>query len=225
MGYRLTFYDCPKSVVERLKNTTDEQWDTDDYEKIHPAHQDDVKEMWYDCTMWLYFDSYSKLCKEGQEDKVWSRFYENKLEIESDLSFNTMNKEQCLFFINMIKSELHQIYKRRVLNVDGEIELCDVVIGKKKIEDLEEKYPRDWCNGKVVKKCNCLEKARLAMTDAVLDTNLYSLNYMNTKTFDKNMSNPYKVSYGSGWESVLTNLIYIYKTLDWDNRLILICGG
>lgn len=42
------------------------------------------------------FDSFRKLCMEDQKDKVWSRPHENKLEIESDLSFNIMNKEQCL---------------------------------------------------------------------------------------------------------------------------------
>ena len=36
MGYRLTFYNCPKSVIENYKNLTDEDFEYDDSDDSKP---------------------------------------------------------------------------------------------------------------------------------------------------------------------------------------------
>lgn len=89
MGYRLTFYKCPKSIVEQYKDLTDEDFEEDDnwnQRYVYPDDAEGVEEMWYDCTMWLYFDEFRELCRSNWEDKIWSRLFNNTLECECDLS-------------------------------------------------------------------------------------------------------------------------------------------
>ena len=35
MGYRLTFYNCPKSVIEKYKNLTDKDFEYDDSDEMY----------------------------------------------------------------------------------------------------------------------------------------------------------------------------------------------
>ena len=44
--------------------------------------------MFYDITNWLYFKEFETI----DDDKVWSRLFNNKLEIEDDISLMTINK-------------------------------------------------------------------------------------------------------------------------------------
>ncbi|MCQ2739799.1 MAG: hypothetical protein MJ237_06185 [bacterium] len=223
MGYRLTFYDCPKSVVKKLESITNDEWDHDNYEKTCPYCQEDVKEMWYDCTMWLYFDSFRQLCKEGKEELVWSRFFKNKLEIEDDCSFNTMNKEQCLFFINLIRKHIISSDKNKILDNNEMRELNNLIDGVITVNELEKKH--FYFDIDVEPRYNILEKAEMIARDARMDKTSFSIFYSDDETFERHLNKPYIVSYDTTWKDTLTNLIYVYKTFDWDNRCILICGG
>ena len=225
MGYRLTFYNCPKSVIEKYKNLTDEDFKYDDSDEStpYPYEVDGVEEMWYDLTMWLYFKEFEKLCQDKQEEKIWSRVFSNKLNIEDDFSFNTMNKEQFKNFIDMIRRHISSIYERDCLDSKGTFELANLQKGKIKYEDLEDRYVD---RNDFFTKINAVEKARHIAVDYSYERDVYRLYYENDDDFNRNLEeDKYTVSYGCSWQSVLYNLIFVYKTFDWENNCILVCGG
>lgn len=222
MGYRLTFNKCPKSVVEQYKNLTDNDFESDE-NLNYPNNTDMVDEMWYDCTMWLYFDEFRELCSNKQEEKIWSRLFNNKLECECDLSFNTMNKEQFKNFIDMIRRHISDLYKRDCLDSKGVFELADLTSDKIKYEELEKRYEdRNEYRGKV----NAVEMARHNAIDANFDSDIYRFYYGSDEDFNRHLDEEkYKISFGSSWRDTLNNAIFVYKTFDWENNIILICGG
>ena len=225
MGYRLTFYNCPKSVIEKYKNLTDEDFEYDDSDDStqYPYEVDGVEEMWYDLTMWLYFNEFEKLCENKQEEKIWSRVFENKLAIEDDFSFNTMNKEQFRNFIDMVRRHISSIYERDCLDSKGAFELAKLQKGKIKYEDLEDRYVD---RNDFFSKINAVEKARHIAVDYSYERDVYKLYYENDDDFNKNLEeDKYTVAFGCSWQSVLCNLIFVYKTFDWENNCILVCGG
>ena len=228
MGYRLTFYNCPKSVIEKYKNLTDEDFKyNDSYDTVdstpYPYEVDGVEEMWYDLTMWLYFKEFEKLCQDKQEEKIWSRVFSNKLNIEDDFSFNTMNKEQFRNFIDMVRRHISSIYERDCLDSKGTFELANLQKGKIKYEDLEDRYVD---RNDFFSKINAVEKARHIAVDYSYERDVYKLYYGNDDDFNKNLEeDKYTVAFGCSWQSVLYNLIFVYKTFDWENNCILVCGG
>lgn len=222
MSYKLRFYKCPKSVAEQYKNLTDNDFESDE-NLNYPNNTGIVEEMWYDCTMWLYFDEFRELCRNKQEEKIWSRLFNNKLECECELSFNTMNKEQFKNFINMIRRHISDLYKRDCLDLKGVFELADLITGKIKYEDLEDRYADRNCD---FSKVNAVEMARRNAIDANFDSDIYRIYYGSDEDFNRHLDEEkYKISFGSSWRDTLNNAIFVYKTFDWENNIILICGG
>ena len=173
--------------------------------------------------MWLYFKEFEKLCQDKQEEKIWSRVFSNKLAIEDDFSFNTMNKEQFKNFIDMIRRHISSIYERDCLDSKGTFELSKLQKGKIKYEELEDRYVD---RNDFFTKINAVEKARHIAVDYSYERDVYRLYYENDDDFNKNLEeDKYTVAFGCSWQSVLYNLIFVYKTFDWENNCILVCGG
>ena len=97
MGWRLSYYKYPKERIEKYKNYTDE-----DYKNSEEWFTDNLELMFYDITNWLYFEEFRNL----NEGKIWSRLFNNKLEIESDISLMTINKEQLFNLIRLIQKHI-----------------------------------------------------------------------------------------------------------------------
>ena len=71
----------------------------------------------FDCTNWLYFDEFKEISHNDQEDKIWSRIFNNKLDIECDMSFMKMDKTQFKVFIDLIRHHITDMYERQYINL------------------------------------------------------------------------------------------------------------
>ena len=194
MGHRLTFYKCPNECAERFRHTT-----YDDFE----FSTDDFEEMFYDITNWIYFDEFKKLCENNEEDKIWSKLFDD-IPL-SDVDYKTINKEQMFNLINMIR--------RFILSENKHFDIFEL---DKKIRDVSDK-DRD----------KLYEDARKIIIDKNFETDIFYIYYNKP---DEDFLNeldkkPYMVYFGSTWMSALINFIYVYKTFDWENNCILVYGG
>ena len=130
MGYRLTFYKIKKKKLDEVADWTDVNFECDDddrsgYEELH----DNSEEVMFDCTNWLYFDEFSEISNSGQEDKIWSRMFNNELDIESDITFMKMNKEQFKGFIDLVRRHITDMYERQYIELWKNEELNDLYTG------------------------------------------------------------------------------------------------
>ena len=140
------------------------------------------------------------------DDKVWSRLFNNKLEIEDDISLMTINKEQLFNLIRLIQR--HILNKRNKINV----------------EEFDKEYGTN-LNDKEESKT--YQNARQIILDNELKETFFKILYDVTDSeFVKLLNdNPYSVSMTSDWESVMANFVHVYKTFDWENNVILVYGG
>lgn len=197
MGWRLSYYKCPKEHAEKYRNYTDE-----DIKNDEGWITDNLEMMFYDITNWLYFKEFETI----DDDNVWSRLFNNKLEIEDDISLMTVNKEQLFNLIRLIQR--HILNKRNKINV----------------EEFDKEYGTN-LNDKEESKT--YKNARQIILDNELKETFFKILYDVTDSeFVKLLNdNPYSVSITSDWESVMANFVYVYKTFDWENNVILVYGG
>lgn len=94
----------------------------------------------FDYTNWLYFNEFREICYSGQEDKIWSRIFNNELSIESDITFMKMDKEQFKGFIDLVCHHITDMYDRQYIELLKNEELNDLYSGKLKGDELEIKY-------------------------------------------------------------------------------------
>jgi hypothetical protein len=202
MGYRLTYYKCPKAHADKYRNITNEDFSNDDF--VYPS--DGLEEMFYDITNWIWFEEFQNLSTNNEEDKIWSRLFTNKLEIEDDISLMTIDKEQMFNLINMIRRFILSKNKRiNIRNFDKEFESP---VGKD-----ESKIYKD---------------TREILCNHTFDVDVFNIYYNvnNDEEFLKVLNeHPYSVCFGTSWRDTLNNFIHVYKTFDWENNYIIVYGG
>lgn len=220
MGYRLSYYTCSKDMIERAKKATD-----DDYEELLPFEQ--MENIYYDITNWVYFDTFQNIVENGNEDSIWKRVFDKHLEVEDDVTIRYCDKKAWEKLINLIRKEILRIHKFNYLGHQSSFDIIDVVDNKKNIDDLPKIYKKsDW---KFDGKVNAIEKARLIANESDYRTDIFKIYY--EKSDDEfleminNNENKYMVSFGSKWEDALSNFLYLYKNFDWENNVVLIYGG
>ena len=101
MGWRISLYCVPKKTVEKYKNITQKEYD-ERYEEIH-------EEFSKDCIRRDTLTNVIGYCSAEDKDKFSSKLFINKLDIEDDMYFGTVSKEQ---FLNIIE-DLAQIDGRK----------------------------------------------------------------------------------------------------------------
>lgn len=197
MGWRLSYYKCPKERIEKYKNYTDK-----DYKNNEEWFTDNLELMFYDITNWLYFKEFETI----DDDKVWSRLFNNKLEVESDISLMTINKEQLFNLIRLIQK--HILNRKNKINIKKFDNEYGTIIDDKELSDT-------------------YQNVRQIIVDDEFRTNVFKIYYdVTDKEFEKLLNdNPYSVSLNSDWESTMANFVHVYKTFDWENNVILVYGG
>ena len=227
MGYRLTFYKIVKKKLDAVADWTDDNFKCDDddrsgYEKL----RDNSEQVMFDCTNQLYFDEFSEICSNGQEDKIWSRMFNNKLDIESDITFMKMEKEQFKGLIDMVRHHITDMYDREYIELRRNEELNDLYGGKIKGDELEKNYSSAF-GIKDKKNFNLLDKFIESAKDVNRRRDIWNIFYRNDDDFWENVEGygKSKVSFTDDWESCLCNLMYLYRTVDWDDESIMVIGG
>ena len=88
MGWRISLYCVSRKTVEKYRNITQKEWNNE--ENIWDELQSDC----------IKYDTLTDVIASDTEDKFSTKLFTNKLEIESDMYFGTISKEQ---FLNIIE--------------------------------------------------------------------------------------------------------------------------
>lgn len=226
MSYRLSFYIIKKKKLDEVADWADENFNYDEDKSGYDELYDNAEQVMFDCTNWLYFDEFKEISSNNQEDKIWSRIFNNELSIESDINFMKMDKTQFKAFIDLIRHHITDMYDRQYIELWKNEELNDLYNGKIKGDDLEKKYTcafglRD------KKNFNVLDKLIENTKEMNRKRDIWNIFYRNDKEFWDIVEGygKSKVSFTDDWESCLCNLMYLYRTVDWDSEMIMIIGG
>ena len=227
MGYRLTFYKIEKKKLDEVADWTDENLNNGKEDKSgYDELCDNAERLMFDCTNWLHFDEFKEISSNNQEDKIWSRIFNNKLSIESDINFMKMDKTQFKAFIDLIRHHITDMYDRQYIELWKNEELDDLYAGKIKGDELEKKYS---CVFGVIdeKNFNILDKLIENTKEVNYKRDMWNIFYRNDEHFWETAEGygKSKVSFTDDWESCLCNLMYMYRTVDWENEMIMIIGG
>lgn len=202
MGYRISLYRCPKKEVDAIRNVTDEEFN--DKNVLDILEKDRIK---YDTLAWV-LDT-------GDEEKnnLCSRIFTNQLEIECDMSFYTISKEQLVNIIEYIrKNNIYDYMMSHTVDYDKGI-IGDAITGKYSWEKPS------WEDA--VRKV-CLDARFEARTwaDGWKDDD-GTMHYMNIDLTD----NKWWISNGMSYKYAIFNFIHILKCFDWDNDYLIATGG
>ena len=227
MGYRLSFYKIEKKKLDEVADWTDDNFKCDDDDRSeYEELRDNSEQVMFDCTNWLYFDEFNEICSSGQEDKIWSRMFNNKLDVESDMSFMKMDKEQFKGFIDLVRHHITDMYDRQYIKLWKNEELDDLYDGKIKGDELEKKYSSAF-GIKDEKNFNLLDKLIENTKEVNRRRDMWNIFYRHDEDFWEYVegNGKSKVSFTDDWQSCLCNLMYLYRTVDWDNEMVMIIGG
>ena len=227
MSYRLSFYKIAKKKLNEVVDWTDDNFECDDEDRSgHDELCDSAEEVLFDCTNWLYFDEFSEISNSGQEDKIWSRMFNNELSIESDMTFMKMDKEQFKGFIDLVRHHITDMYDRQYIKLWKNEELNDLYGSKIKGDELEKKYSSAF-GIKDEKNLNLLDKLIESAKEVNRRRDMWNIFYRHDENFWEYVegNEKSKVSFTDDWQSCLCNLMYLYRTVEWDDESIMVIGG
>ena len=99
-------------------------------------------------------------------------------------------------------------------------------VGKIKGDELEKKYSSAF-GIRDKKNFNVLDKLIEITNDANSRRDIWNIFYRNDEDFWESVEGygKSKVSVTDDWESCLCNLMYLYRTVNWDDESIMVIGG
>lgn len=197
MGLRFSLYCVPRETVEKYKNITSEE-----YDRLDCVYDELTKET-------IIFDTLTDVLMHDYDGKFSSKLFINELDVESDLSFVTISKEQLLNIIEEVR--VNHILKW----FDGRRIDSDTELGTewKKDQNVEEALRAN--QGEWNWKAN---RWKTSWFDEDKGTN----GYLNINV-DPN--NKWVVSGGWSYEYLIFDLIHIFKIFDWENDVLVAIGG
>ena len=197
MGFRFSLYCVPRETVEKFRNIT-----SDEYNKLDCVYDELTKEK-------VIYDTLTDILMHDSQGKFADRLFNNKLDIECDLSFVTISKEQLLNIIEEVR--VNHILKwfdgRRI---DSDTELGEDWNEKTDVEEALRANQGEW-NWKA-------NRWKTSWFDEDKGIN----GYLNIN-IDTN--NKWIVSGGWSYEYLIFDLIHILKIFDWENDVLVAIGG
>ena len=207
MSWRISLYRIPKSEATELREYTQEMYDGDEGDDFFKRMEQDR----------IAYDVLTSIIMEDTDGSYSTKFLKNELEIESDMYFGSISKDQ---FINIIKRirELNAKWytdRRVVFKNTGEVELGDLwkdpegfYLGTVKAEEALKKNQQEW-NHKMAKWNSVwIDDNKTHYPDINLDLN-----------------NKWLVSGSWSYEYAIFDMIHILKIFDWENDELICVGG
>lgn len=208
MGFRISLYRVPTIEVEKLRDTTDETWESS-YEVLS---NDMIK-----------YDTLTDIIMSDKEDKFSSRLFKNKLEIECDMSFSTISKEQLLNIIEDVReNHIAKYYLERTVETNKDKVILGEGFTKPKSqrpiqgrndwtkEEALEYNQNDWNH-----KANCWKMKWIDEKTNIPD-------YININV---DLNDKWTISGSWEYEYVIFDLIHLLKIFDWNNDTLVAIGG
>lgn len=205
MGYRISLYCVPKTVVEKYREYKEE-----DYRNDGDFFNNLKKEV-------VMYDTLTDVISSDGDNKFSTRLFKNRLSIEDDMYFGTISKEQLLNIIEEVRDN----YISKWFN--GRI-VTDKKIGKtfQKPTALYLMKDEPW-TPEDARKANQGEwnhKALLWKSHFTGDDG--NEKYIN---IDIDTKNKWLVSGSYLYEYLIFDLIHILKIFDWENDELICIGG
>lgn len=205
MGYRISLYCVPKTVVNKYREYKEEDYKKDD-NFFNNLEKDEVK-----------YDTLTDIISSDKDNSFSTPLFKNKLSIEDDMYFGTISKEQLLNIIEEVRNNyVSNWFSGRVVT-DKEVgETFQNPTALYLMKDMPYTPER-------ARKANQVEwnhKARLWESCFIRDNG--DVGYF---TINVDTKNKWIVSGGDLYEYLIFDLIHILKIFDWENDELICIGG
>ena len=205
MGYRISLYCVPKTVVNKYREYKEEDYENND-DFLDNLEKDTVK-----------YDTLTDVISSDKDGSFSTRLFKNRLSIEDDMYFGTISKEQLLNIIEEVRNNYVSKWFNDRIVTDKEIgETFKNPTALYLIKD-EPWTPED------ARKANQMEWNHKALLWRNHFTNKNGEEHYPNINVD--IKNKWLVS-GSGlYEYTIFDLIHILKIFDWENDELICIGG
>ena len=205
MGYRVSLYCVPKTVVNKYREYKEEDYKKDD-NFFDNLEKDKVK-----------YDTLTDVISSDKDNSFSTPLFKNKLSIEEDMYFGTIAKEQLLNIIEEVRNNyVSKWFSGRVVT--------DTEVGETFQKPTAWYLMKDapWTPEKAM-EANQGEwnyKASLWENSFIRDNG--DVGYL---TINVDIKNKWLVSGGNLYEYLIFDLIHILKIFDWENDELICIGG
>ena len=205
MGWRISLYCVPKETADKYKDITQEEYDACG-DVIDELEKEKIK-----------YDTLTDVMCSDTEGNFSTKFFKNELDIESDMYFGTISKEQLLNIIEEIR--VNHIIKwfdgRRV--------------------DKDDKLGESWVNPpyRYLKSESWTPEEAMRANQEEWNFKAYTWKYRwdgdngtpHYYNMNIDMDNKWEISGGNTYEYLIFDLIHILKIFDWENNILMCIGG
>ena len=205
MGYRISLYCVPKTVVNKYREYKEEDYKKDD-NFFNNLEKDEVK-----------YDTLTDIISSDKDNSFSTPLFKNKLSIEDDMYFGTISKEQLLNIIEEVRNNYVSKW------------FCGRVVTDKEVGETFQKptslylmKDAPWTpeNAMKANQGEWNHKARLWESRFTRDNGEVGYFTINVDT-----KNKWLVSGGNLYEYLIFDLIHILKIFDWENDELICIGG
>lgn len=196
MGFRFSLYCVPRATVEKYQNITSEEYES------NGVYDELTKEQ-------VKYDTLTDILMHDSHGKFADRLFNNKIDIECDLSFLTISKDQLLNIIEEAR-ENHILKYFNGRRIDSDTELGEAWNEKTNVEEALRANQGEW-NWKA-------DMWKIKWRDD--EKGIYGYHNINVDTNDK-----WTISGGWSYEYLIFDLIHILKIFDWENDVLVAIGG
>ena len=205
MGYRISLYCVPKTVVNKYREYKEEDYKKDD-KFFDNLEKERVKH-----------DTLTDVISSDKDNSFSTPLFKNRLSIEDDMYFGTISKEQLLNIIKEVRNNyVSKWFSGRVVTdkeVGETFQKPTALYLMKDMPYTPEKAMR-------ANQVEWNHKARLWQLSFKRDNG--DMGYL-TITIDT--KNKWLVSDGNLYEYLIFDLIHILKIFDWENDELICIGG
>ena len=196
MGFRFSLYCVPRATVEKYRNITNEEYESD------CVYDELTKEQ-------VKHDTLTDILRHDSHGKFADNLFNNNLDIECDLSFLTISKNQLLNIIEEVR-ENHILKYFNGRRIDSDTELGEDWNEKTDVEEALRSNQGEWNWKANMWKVKWFDE----------DNGIYGYHNINVDTNDK-----WTISGGWSYEYLIFDLIQILKIYDWENDVLVAIGG
>lgn len=204
MGYRVSLYCVPKTVVNKYREYKEEDYKKDD-KFFDNLEKETVKH-----------NTLTDVISSDYDNKFSTPLFKNRLSVESDIYFGTISKEQLLNIIEEVRS--NHICKWFGGRVVADNELGESF--QKPMGWPTEDTPWTPEGARQANQGEWNHKARLWQSCYKRDNG--DMGYL---TINIDTKNKWLVSGGDLYEYLIFDLIHILKIFDWKNDELICIGG
>lgn len=205
MGYRISLYCVPKTVVNKYREYKEEDYENND-DFLDNLEKDTVK-----------YDTLTDVISSDDNNRFSTRLFKNRLSIEDDMYFGTISKEQLLNIIEEVRNNYVSKWFNDRIVTDKEIgETFKNPTALYLMKD-EPWTPED------ARKANQFEWNHKALLWKHHFTNKNGEEHYPNINVD--IKNKWLVSGSDLYEYTIFDLIHILKIFDWENDELICIGG